>query len=395
MATPLAGVRVLDFTHGLAGPHCSMLLAELGADVVKLEPPNGDEMRTSAPLTRQGLSLHYSSHNRNKRSITLNLRDQRGRDLLHQLIPRFDVLVENYRPGVMERLGCGYAELTRYRPDLIMLSVSGFGQTGPYSQRAADDKVVQAMSGLMDLTGEVEGPPTKVGGSPSDYLAAIYGALAVTSGLLLRARTGQGQYIDLSLMDCMVTTLATQISQYMANGTVLRRTGNMYPEAAADGLYATADGHIYLSTGQDRQWANLCRAMAREDLVDRDGYRTRADRYARVDEVNGVISEWLGQRSTAAAMDALLRASVACGQVNTLAEMAADPQIRARELLFSVPSAAWGEVPGVNLPFQSEQLGSAAPAPPPEQGQHTCEVLEELLGLGRDQVERLKAAGVV
>jgi len=211
MPLPLKGIRVLDSTQALAGPHCSMMLAEYGADVIKLEPPSGDPTRSAVPVNSGGLSLNFAMHNRNKRSITLNLQSEKGKSLLHRLIPHFDVLIENYRPGVMARLGCGYDELIRYRPGLIMLSLSGFGQTGPYAQRSADDKIVQAMSGFMDLTGEEDGPPTKVAGSPSDYIAALYGAFAVSNAVLLGSLTGEGQYIDLSLLDGVVSTLASQV----------------------------------------------------------------------------------------------------------------------------------------------------------------------------------------
>ena len=395
MPLPLKGIRILDFTQAVAGPHCSMFLAELGADVVKLEPPRGDHSRTSAPFTSNGLSLNFAMHNRNKRSITLNLQSPKGQSLLHRLIPHFDVLVENYRPGVMARLGCGYAELTRYRPDLIMLSISGFGQTGPYAQRAADDKVVQAMSGFMDITGEEDGPPTVVGASPSDYIASLYGALAVVSAVLLRSQTAEGQFIDLSLLDGIVSTLSAQVAQYMATGDLLRRAGGVSHHAAADGRFATADGYVYISTGQDLQWANLCRAIGWEEVIGRDGYRTRTERFQRFNEINGRIADWMQSRSTAEVIQALLGENVACGQVNTLAEMAEDPQIHHRGLLFQFDTEAWGKVPGVAMPFRSNKMAWDKPSAPPKTGEHNGDLLGSLLGLTQTDFEQLVVEGVL
>ena len=395
MPLPLRGIRVLECTQAVAGPHCAMYLAELGADVVKLEPPDGDSSRKGAPFTAGGLSLNYGMHNRNKRSISLNLQTEAGRSLLHRLIPHFDVFIENFRPGVMARLGGGYEELTRYRPDLIMLSVSGFGQTGPYAQRAANDKAVQATSGLMDITGEPDGPPTKVGGSPGDYTASLYGALAVVSAVLLRTQTGRGQYIDLALLDGLVSILSAQVGEYMATGDLLRRTGNNMPHAAAVGCFATADGYVFIAVGNDRQWANFCRATGWEELIDREGYRTRVERRKRFDEINGRVAGWMQSRSTAEVMKALVKANVSCGQVNTLAEMAHDPQIEHRGLLFQFDTEAWGKVPGVAMPFKSNEMTWDKASAPPKIGEHNADVLGSMLGLTQKEVEQLGADGVL
>jgi crotonobetainyl-CoA:carnitine CoA-transferase CaiB-like acyl-CoA transferase len=251
------------------------------------------------------------------------------------------------------------------------------------------------MSGFMDLTGEEDGPPTKVAGSPSDYIAALYGALAVSNAVLLRSQTGEGQYIDLSLLDGVVSTLASQVGQYMATGDVLRRTGNLYPNAAADGAFATADGCVYISTGGDRQWASLCRVLGWGELIDRDGYKTRPDRYKHYDEINGRIAEWMCSRSTADVMGALLSENISCGRVNTLAEMADDPQIEHRGLLFQFETDAWGKVPGVAMPFQSDKIGWVEPSAPPKIGEHNADILGSMLGLTRTDVEQLAVEGVL
>lgn len=388
---PLDGIKVLDFSHAFAAPFCAMLLADMGAEVVKLEPPEGDDMRRSLPRDQDGIGVLFTMHNRNKKAITLNLRSPKGRDLLHKLIKHFDVLDENYRPGVMGRLGCDYATLNAINPRLVMVSISGFGQSGPYAQRGADDKAVQAMSGTMHLTGLPAGEPTRVAVALADYISGTYAALSVVSALYLRQQTGKGQYVDLSLFDSLVTMLARYVGAYAVTGDEPQRTGNREPFAAADGLFRAKDGYIYLSAGQNLQWSRLCQAMGRDDVANDPFYQSRDNRCAKFIEINDVIDAWLGGLTVSEAAPKLLDAGVAFGPVQTVSQVMSDPQIASRGLVSTLPTG----MPAIGLPFQFSDVPRVPAAPPPALGQNNEEVYGGWLGLSKRKLDALKSEGVI
>jgi CoA:oxalate CoA-transferase len=335
---PFAGLLVLDLTRVLAGPYCAMMLGEMGARIIKIEPPGvGDDSRHYGPyLTAKSgkvKSGYYMSVNRGKESIALNLKDDGDRKIFEALLSRADVLIENYRGGTMEKLGYGYDSLKAKHPRLIYAAVSGFGHTGPYAKRPAYDMVVQAMGGVMSLTGHPGGPPTRVGTSTGDITAALFATIGVVTALYDREKTGRGQKVDVAMLDSQVAVLENAISRYVATGDVPGKLGSRHPSIAPFAAFATRDGHIAIAAGNDDIWARVCRVIGREELIADTRFLTNPARVSHVDAMAAEMEKALAAKPSKDWLVALEDAGVPCGPINNVAQVMADPQVLARNMI--------------------------------------------------------------
>ena len=390
-ALPLAGLRVLDLTHMLAGPYCTWLLGGLGADVVKIEVPGrGDFTRTVAPLL-DGQSLYFLSVNRNKRSLTLNLKDPRGVALFRRLAERADVLVENNRAGVMDRLGLGYDALATVNARLVYASVSGFGQTGPYRTKPAFDMVVQALSGMMSVTGEPDGPPARVGTSIGDIAASLFATVGILAALQERSRTGRGTRVDVGMLDCQLALLENAVARWLNAGDLPGRLGSRHPLIAPFQAFPTADEPIAVCVDTDAQWARLCRALGRDALAGDPRFRDGGARVRRHAELEPLLVEAFRARDRAEWLPILEAADIPCGPVNTVADAVRDPQVLARGAIVEAPPGG-ARFAGVPIHTTSHRPGGERPAP--RLGEHTDEILGEL-AVPAEEIVRLRAEGVV
>jgi len=377
MAPPLQGVRVLELARILAGPWTGQVLADLGADVVKVEAPEGDDTRRWGPpfFDRAGSreSAYFACANRGKRSIALDFRLPADRETVLALADRADVLIENFRVGGLAKHGLGHDDLAARNPGLVTCSVTGFGQDGPYAHRAGYDFLIQGMGGIMDLTGEPDGPPQKPGVAYADIFTGLYGVIAIQAALAQRARTGRGQHVDMSLLDSQVAVLANQASSHLAAGATPRRQGNAHPSIVPYQVFAVADGHLVIACGNDRQFRRLVRVLGAPELADDPRFAVNA---ARV-EARGTLVPILAGLTLRWERDALIAAlgpeGVPCGPINTVADVFADPQVRHRGM-----EIAPGGVPGVRSPIVFSEAALALDRPPPLLDEHRAEILAEL-----------------
>jgi CoA:oxalate CoA-transferase len=379
---PLAGLRVLDFTWFLAGPYATMILADLGADVVKVEAPaQGDPSRQAGPHIGDGrVSAYFLSVNRGKRSVVLDLKSERGRALASRLAARADVLVENFAPGTMARWKLDYASLAKHNPQLIYASCTGFGQTGPRASQPAFDLVIQALAGTLSITGAPEGDPVRVGFSVGDIGGALYLAVAVLAALEARHRTGRGQYIDLALLDAQVALLENAFSRYFATGQAPGRLGSRHPLIVPFQAFATADGHLAVAAGTEAQWQRLCQALNRPDLAADPRYAKNSGRREHLAGLEAALAETFRQRSTADWLALLGAHDVPCAPIQDMAGAADDPQIAAREMITTVDDPQAGQQRIVNTPLRFSETPAGVRGTAPQLGEHTQQILEEWLG---------------
>jgi len=393
----LDGVRVLDLTRFLAGPYCTAILADLGADVLKVERPRGgDEGRYGYPPV-DGVPVFFLALNRGKRGLTLDLTKDEGRDLLRRLLPHVDVLVENFAGGTLARWGLAPEELCRQHPRLIVASLSGFGQTGPWAERPSYDIITQASSGFMSLTGFPDDPPTRGGGSLGDYVQGLFGAIAVLGALCARDRTGRGQTVDVSSQDAMFSLLDNWPAIHAASGRVPPRVGNRHLGTAPYDCYRARDGWVVIAVASNKLFRSLATAIGRPELGEDPRFRGVAGRIERSDEINGIVADWVAERTVDEVTAALgpEGAGVPCSPVATIDQLLAHPQLVARGMIQRLPHPKLGEVvvSGIvprysETPGRIDRLG-------PELGEHTDDVLGSLLGLTSEDLARFRAAGVI
>jgi crotonobetainyl-CoA:carnitine CoA-transferase CaiB-like acyl-CoA transferase len=396
---PLRGVKVFDLTRVLAGPTCVQMLADLGADVIKIEKPgSGDDTRGFAPPFVPGTreSAYFIGVNRNKRSVTLDIAKPEGQAIALKLIAQSDILVENFKVGALAKYGLGYEELHRQFPALIYCSITGFGQTGPYAQRPGYDSLIQAMGGVMSLTGEPDGEPQKVGVPLADLFAGLYGCIGILAALRHREATGQGQQIDIGMLDAHVAWLANQGMNYLATGENPPRLGNQHPNIVPYQAFQTRDGHVVLSIGNDPTFKRFCQNFGLADLLADPRFATNAARVENRALVTAALAPVMKKRTTAEWVEALEALSIGGGPINTLRDVFADPQVTARGVVVHMAHAAAPQ--GVDVIANPVRL-SETPAdyrlPPPLLGEHTAVVLSERLGLDEARLAELRAREVI
>jgi formyl-CoA transferase/CoA:oxalate CoA-transferase len=391
---PLDDLVVVDLTRALAGPYCTMMLADLGARVLKIEAPDGgDDTRGWGPPFLGGESAYFLSINRNKQSVTLNLKHPRGRDILWRLLERADVLVENFRPGAMDRLGLGYAAVHERVPRLVYCSISGFGQTGPYRERAAYDLIVQGMGGIMGITGEPDGEPMRVGIAVADICAGMFAAYAIVAALRARERTGRGQWIDAAMLDGQVAWMTYMAANYFATGQNPPRAGSAHLNLVPYQPFPTRDGFVNVAVGSEGLWQRFCDAL--ELPIARDArFATNAARVAHRGELVGLLVPIFRGRTTAEWVARLLASGVPAGPIYQMSEVMADPQVRHREMVVELEHPRAGRVTVNGVPVKLSETPGAVRTPPPLLGEHTDEVLRGL-GLSRDEVAALREEGVI
>jgi len=395
-APPLADLLVLDLSRVLAGPYCTMMLADLGAEVIKVERPGrGDGTRQWGPPWAGGESAYYLSVNRNKKSITLNLESEEGREIVRQLSAQADVVVENWRVGTMEKWGLGYETLRVLNPRLIYCAITGYGQTGPYRDRPGYDFIIQAEGGIMSITGPVGGPPMKVGVAIVDITAGLFAALAILAALHERERSGQGQYIDIALLDSQVAWLANVGSNYLISGQRPARYGNAHPNIVPYEPFPTADGWIAVGVGNDRQWQRLCELAGWDDLAADERFTTNPQRVEHRDILVPILRERFRARTSEEWRAALLEAGIPCGPINTIDQVFSDPQVLAREMVVELPHPTAGTVRLAGSPLKLSRTPVRIEQPPPLLGQHTEEVLSKRLGYTSADLARLRDEGVI
>jgi crotonobetainyl-CoA:carnitine CoA-transferase CaiB-like acyl-CoA transferase len=403
MPQALSHVRVLDLSRVLAGPWATQLLADLGAEVIKVEQPGaGDETRSWGPPyardaagVETGESAYYLGANRHKKSLTLDLSRPEGQDVARRLAARSDVLVENYKVGALARFGLDWETLRETNPRLVYCSITGFGQSGPYRHRAGYDFLVQAMGGLMSVTGEPDGAPMKVGVAITDLLTGMYAASGILAALAWRERSGRGQHIDLALLDVQVAALANQASNYLATGTPPGRLGNAHPNIVPYQAFDASDGPLVVAVGNDAQFARLCELAGAPALASDPRFATNAQRVRHRGELVPRLAELFRNRPRAAWVEALEAAGVPCGPINDLAQVFDDPQVRHRRMRVEVPHPTAGNVPLVACPLLLSETPVEYHDAPPRLGEHTRYVLRDVAGLGDDEIAALVERGVV
>ncbi|HVP23517.1 MAG TPA: CoA transferase [Conexivisphaerales archaeon] len=392
---PLEGVKVVDVTRALAGPYCSMMLADLGAEVIKLESPvKGDESRAWGPPFVNGESAYFMSVNRNKKSVALDFRSPGARKVLTRLVRGADVFIENYRPGTAESLGVGYEALRKVNPRLIYCSISGFGQTGPRRDMPGYDIVALALSGMMSITGEPGRPPVKMGVPVSDIGAGMFAAFAIVSSLYGRGRTGEGERIDVSLLDGQVAWLTHQAASYFASGKVPRPLGSAHPQIAPYQAFRAKDGYFIVAAGNDAQWKALLEVLPADTALRSRAYSTNARRVGNREKLERELTSLFSRRTASSWVRSISKAGVPACTINTVAEALSDPQTVARGMVMEVRHPKAGIVRQLGMPFKLGGYRFSIRAPPPVLGQHTNEVLRGL-GFSPTQIGRLRRRGVV
>ena len=396
---PLSGVIVVDLTQILAGPVCTMFLADMGADVIKVEKPNGgdDNRRMGPPFvgsSRDPWSAGFMAANRNKRSLALDLRDDRGKGVLRRLVERADILVENFRPGVMDRFGLGYSDLAKIKPELVYCTISGFGSTGPYANRGGFDLVAQGMSGLMSITGHPDGPPAKVGVPITDISAGLLAANGVLCAYIHAQRTGQGQMVDTSLVEAGISYTIWESSGYFADGEIPGPLGSAHRVSAPYQALRTSDGYINIGAATQPTWEQFCRAIQQEALIEDPRFKIPGERKKREAELAALLEVTLTQRTTNEWLELLESAGVIAGPIYNMEQVYQDPQTQAREMRVELEDPELGTLHNIGIPVKLSATPGSIRRRAPALGEHSVEVLREF-GFSQDEVKALLESGVV
>lgn len=396
MSGPLEGITVLDFTRVLSGPYCTMQLADMGARVIKIEHPGkGDDTRAWGPPFINGESAYFLSINRNKESLTLDLKSPAARGILDTLLAKADVLVENFRPGTMQRLGLGCEQLAERYPRLIYCSISGFGQSGPRTKEAGYDAVVQAEGGLMSITGAADGQPFRLGVAISDIASGMFAAQGIAFALIARERSGKGQRVDIGMLDATAALLTYQAGIYFATGTTPKRMGNRHPTIVPYETFEASDGDFVLAVGNDEQWRRFCAVAGLEALASDERFATNRARVGNYEALRPLLAEKLRGRTRAEWVERLRPAGVPCGAVRDVAEVLQDPHLEARGMIQELEHAVVGAMRVTGVPVKLSDTPGAVRTPPPTLGQHTVEILTKDLRFSEAEVQRLRAEGVI
>ncbi len=393
---PLHNLKILDLTRVLAGPFCTMILSDLGAEVVKVEvPETGDDARSFGPF-KNGQSLYFLSINREKKSISINLKTEKGKELFRELIKKFDVVVENFRPGTMEKLGLGYENLKVLNPKLIYAASSGYGHTGPSSAKASYDILAQAMGGIMSITGWPNTPPTRVGMSLGDITASLYLGIGILAALNHRNNTGEGQKVDVAMLDCQVSILENAITRYQVEGKSPEPLGNRHPTIAPFQAFKASDSYFVIAAGNDSLWKKLCIAIDRPDLLENPNFATNGLRTQNLVALIDEMEKTILTKTAAEWVEIIDAAGIPCGPINTIDKLFADEQIEARNMIVDVHDKQAGTIKIAGNPIKLSTLDEKIHrSPAPEIGEHNVEVLTSMLGLSVEEVMKMKENGIL
>lgn len=376
----LEGIKILDLSRVLAGPYCAMMLADFGANVIKIEPPVvGDDSRAFGPFVGKE-SAYFMSLNRNKRSMTLNFKRKEEVELFREMVKQADVVLENYRPGTMEKFGLGYEELKKINPKLVYAACSGFGHSGPYMMKPAYDIIVQAMGGIMSITGPENGEPTRVGASVGDIIAGMFTAYGVMLALFHRERTGEGQKVDVGMLDCQLAVLENAISRYTTSGIVPTPLGNRHPSITPFASFTAKDGHIIVGAGNDRLWEKLCNVLGRPDLVKDERFSDNGKRTTNVKELTPILNSIFVSKTIDEWLAVLEKAELPCAPINTVDRVLNDPQIKARDMIVELEHPVAGHQRMAGVPVKMSATPGEVNSSAPLLGQHTEEILKEMFG---------------
>jgi crotonobetainyl-CoA:carnitine CoA-transferase CaiB-like acyl-CoA transferase len=396
MPKPLEGLKVLDLTRVLAGPYCTMLLGDMGADVVKLERRGaGDDTRGYGPPFINGESAYFMSVNRSKRSLTVDLKHEQGRNILGDLIKTADVLVENFRPGQMEAFGYGYEATKNINPRLVYCSISGYGHTGPDAKLPGYDLIIQGEGGVASLTGDPDGPPYKVGTSQADIVGGMMAFQGILLALLTRNETGKGQKVDIGMLDCQVALLTYQAGIYFATGQSPTRTGNRHPTIVPYETFQCKDGYLNLGCGNDSLWRSFCEVTGLQSLTEDPRFRANANRVENADALRTILEPVLLQKTTVEWIEALRARGIPSGSIQSVQEVCEHPQTIAREMVVELEHPKAGPIRVTGVPIKLSDTPGAVDRPPPVLGEHTNEILREWLNMSEAQVDKLREEGVL
>jgi CoA:oxalate CoA-transferase len=391
---PLDDLFVVDLSRILSGPVCTMLLADMGAEVIKVEPPPlGDDSRQWGPPFIGGISTYFLSVNRNKKSLGLNLKAEDGRRILWKLIERADVLIENFRPGVLDKLGFGIDAVSKVNPRTVYCSISGFGHTGPYKDRPGYDVIAQGESGMMDLTGFPDGPPAKLGASLADVVAGLYAFNGICLALLARHKTGRGQHVDVSLLDGMVSTLTYHAGIYLSTGRSPRRAGTRHPSIVPYECFQANDGYVNIAVTNQKQWENFCQVLGFPEIAADSRFEEMKVRLANYGELRPMIDRAISKMTRAEVMVSMSNVGIPAGPINTVGEILEDPQIHAREMVMELTHPEYGPLKVLGIPIKLSDTPGTVENAPPKFGEHNREVLL-MLGFGEAEVARFEREGI-
>lgn len=391
---PLESIVVLDLSRVLSGPYCTMMLGDMGAEIWKVEPPTGDDSRGLVPPLIGDESAYFLSVNRNKRDICLDITRPEGRDVLLRMAEKADVVIENFRPNLKERLGIGYGEVVKRNPAVIYCSISGFGQDGPYRDLPGLDNIFQGMAGLMEVTGEADGPPLKVGERIADVIAGINAAFGIMVAMFHRERTGEGQFLDLALVDCLVAAQAPLVSYYFATGQQPPKLGNGSLFSAPTNTFQTADRPINLCIFNDKHWGKLCQVLGRKDLMEDKRFKSNRLRVENAAAINHTVAQMLKEQPAAEWLERMHEAGVPCGLVYTYEETFNDPQIRHNRMLQDIPHPTLGVQRTIGLPVRLHKTPGEIRRAAPLLGQHSREILQAV-GYDDKEINLLIQKGIV
>jgi formyl-CoA transferase/CoA:oxalate CoA-transferase len=394
--TPLKKMRVLDFSRVLSGPFATMMLGDLGADVVKIEPPDGDESRSWPPILKNGVSAYFLALNRNKRSLALNLKARRAKRIVYELAATADVVVENFTPGVAAKLGIDYERLKTENPKIIYCSISGFGQGGPYRNKKAYDPIIQGMTGLMSITGERDGSPVKIGIPITDLTAASHAVSAILAAYISRLETGKGQYIDVSLYDGVISWLTIMAMDYFATGKAPQRWGLDHIHRVPARAFMAADGRwVQVAATSDLMYSRFCRLLGLEELIDDPRFATNNDRVRNRGEIMPLFEAKMREKTSAEWLPLLEEAGIPCGPILDIGEVFAAPQVTARDMTFTMAHPIEKEIPQLGFPYKFSATPPSARLRPPLLGEHADMILGQQLGMGREGIGQLMEDGVI
>ena len=396
MSQPLEGIRVLDLTHVLAGPFCTQVLGDLGAEVIKIERPGvGDPTRRMPPHTMKDQSLYFMALNRNKKSLTLDLKAPEGKEIFYGLIPKADVVMNNFTPGTMEKLGLGYEDLKKINRKIVWASVTGYGQTGPYRERPSYDIIVQAMGGALSYTGEPGKPPVRCGIPIGDLGGAVFAVIGILSALVSRSVTGEGRMVDISMLDVQIALHTYRAKYYFVAGEIPRPVGTAHVSNVPLRAYATKDSALVIEAYVDHFFRNLCLNMDLEHLADDPRFNTRTGRLKNREELDRILEEAFLKKTTAEWWDLFLKREVPSGPIYTVAEAVADPQVLSRNMVVEIDSPHVGKTKDVGTPIKVSGVDQIRYVYPPALGEHSEQILKDLLGYPANKIAALKGQKVI